>query len=270
MTIRSVSYGGGVQSTALLVLAADGLIDYPTFLFANVGDDSEHPDTLRYVHEVAMPYAAEHGIALHELRRTRKDKTPDTVHGRAIGQAGRPPRPVIPMRLANGKPGKRACTEDFKVKVIAKWLKTAGATPATPAIVGIGISVDEIHRANGRSDHAYVQIEYPLLLAGLTRNECHRIIGAAGLPIPRKSSCFFCPFHSAETWRTLAREEPDLFAQSVNIERTGNLQLAKRGKRLVYMTDSGRPLDETVTADQGTLDFGSASDGSCDSGHCFT
>jgi hypothetical protein len=39
---RVVSYDGGVQSNALLVLAAQGRIDYRTFLFANVGDDSEH------------------------------------------------------------------------------------------------------------------------------------------------------------------------------------------------------------------------------------
>lgn len=45
--IRSVSYGGGVQSTALLVLAAQRRIDYPLFLFANVGDDSENPATVR-------------------------------------------------------------------------------------------------------------------------------------------------------------------------------------------------------------------------------
>ncbi|WP_254897837.1 hypothetical protein [Kitasatospora sp. NA04385] len=35
--IRSFSFGGGVQSTAALVLAAQGRIDYRTFLFANVG-----------------------------------------------------------------------------------------------------------------------------------------------------------------------------------------------------------------------------------------
>jgi hypothetical protein len=63
---RVVSYGGGVQSNALLVLAAQGRIDYRTFLFANVGDDSEHPATLRYVRGVAMPYAAAHGIALDQ------------------------------------------------------------------------------------------------------------------------------------------------------------------------------------------------------------
>ncbi len=40
MTLRSVSYGGGVQSTALLVLAAQGDIDFPLFLFANAVCDT--------------------------------------------------------------------------------------------------------------------------------------------------------------------------------------------------------------------------------------
>src|SRR5688500_11880205 len=67
--LRVVSYGGGVQSTALLVLAAQGYIDFPTFLFSNVGDDSEHPDTLAYVREVAFDYAGQHGIRMEELHR---------------------------------------------------------------------------------------------------------------------------------------------------------------------------------------------------------
>ncbi len=72
MALRTFSYGGGVQSTAALVLAAERRIDFPVFLFANVGDDSESPESLVYVHDVAMPFAAAHGIDLIELRRTTK------------------------------------------------------------------------------------------------------------------------------------------------------------------------------------------------------
>jgi hypothetical protein len=36
---RVVSYGGGVQSNALLVLAAPGRVDCRTFLFATDSDD---------------------------------------------------------------------------------------------------------------------------------------------------------------------------------------------------------------------------------------
>jgi hypothetical protein len=40
--LNVVSYGGGVQSTSLLVLAASGKIDFKTFLFCNedIGCDS--------------------------------------------------------------------------------------------------------------------------------------------------------------------------------------------------------------------------------------
>jgi hypothetical protein len=43
--LRAIAYGGGVQSTNLMVLAARQQIDFRVFLFANVGDDSEHPAT---------------------------------------------------------------------------------------------------------------------------------------------------------------------------------------------------------------------------------
>ena len=39
MTPTYISYGGGVQSTALIVLAATGRIHADAALFANVGDD---------------------------------------------------------------------------------------------------------------------------------------------------------------------------------------------------------------------------------------
>lgn len=77
--LRVVSYGGGVQSTALLVLAAQGRVDFRVFLMANTGDDSEHPATLRYVREVAVPFAAQHDLELHLLDRTRRDGSVETV-----------------------------------------------------------------------------------------------------------------------------------------------------------------------------------------------
>ena len=70
-SVRAFSSGGGVQSTAALVLAVQGRIDFPTHLFANVGDDSEAPATLTYVRSVLMPYAAAHGVEFVELHKIR-------------------------------------------------------------------------------------------------------------------------------------------------------------------------------------------------------
>src|SRR5215472_10363561 len=62
--LRVVSWGGGVQSTAMLVLAAQNRIPFRTFLFSNVGDDSENPDTLTYYRDTALPYAKAAGLDL--------------------------------------------------------------------------------------------------------------------------------------------------------------------------------------------------------------
>jgi len=49
---------------AALVLASQGKIDYNWFVFCDVGADSENPDTLRYLHEIAIPFAEKNNIRL--------------------------------------------------------------------------------------------------------------------------------------------------------------------------------------------------------------
>jgi hypothetical protein len=340
--LRFFSYGGGVQSTAALVLAARGEIDFPHFVMANVGDDSEHPATLAYVRDVAMPYAAGHGIDLHLLDRTKRDGTVETLWGRLMDSRpcpdcdgvpspdqeagcpwceGRGNRNVldwpdgvdfdeldddyeppmrwgkcpncdgkgyrmvpgcsrcggtgrlesrslpIPVRMSNGAPGQRSCTADFKIRVTGKWAKQHGATKDTPAVVGIGISVDEIHRANNRRVEAHEQIVYPLLDLRLRRDDCLRIIAEEGLPVPGKSSCFFCPFHRTTAWQDLARETPDLFEKSCQLEDTLNARRDTLGKDHVFLTRFGVPLRQAIALDQDTLPADPA-DGECGSGWC--
>jgi hypothetical protein len=270
-TVRSVSFGGGVQSTCLLVLAAQGSIDFKTFLFANVGHDSEHPDTLRYVHDVAMPYAASHGIELLELQRIPKK-------GVAKGQSetvwGRLTRPdsrslPIPVRMSNGAPGTRGCTADWKVRVVGAELRRRGATVENPATVALGISVDEIERAKPGIDPKarYQRRVYPLLDLGLRRSDCQRIIADAGLRVPRRSACYFCPLHSNEEWRSLKRHTPELFERACWLESHLNERRRSLGKDEVWLTRYGRPLAEVID-DQLTFDAPGA-DG-CDSGWCMT
>lgn len=268
MTIRSISFGGGVQSTALLVLAAQRRIDFPLFLMANVGDDSENPATIRYVDEYARPFAAEHGIDLVVLDRVKRDGTVETLMGRLTREGSR--SLPIPVRMSNGAPGTRSCTSDFKIKVIAKELKRRGATPEAPATIGIGISVDEIHRANNRRTEPHEQIVYPLLDLGLRRIDCARVIREAGLPVPPKSSCYFCPFHRPETWHDQRRDEPELFEKSCQLEELLNKRRDELGKDHVYLTRFGRPLREAIPDGVDVLPMFDEADGLCDSGWCMT
>lgn len=265
--LRVISYGGGVQSTALLVLAAQRRVEFPIFLFANVGDDSEHPATLDYVRNVARAYAERNEIELHELKRRRRNGSTETLWERL----NRPDlRSIpIPIRMANGAPGRRSCTSDFKIKVINRWLREHGATVNRPAVVGIGISVDEIHRANKRRAERYEDIKYPLLDLGFRRDDCVRIIKEAGLPVPPKSACFFCPFRTMEAWRRQRRDEPELFQRSIQLEATLNERRAMLGRDAAYLTRRGRPLAYVVAEDLSVQDQGEQDPG-CDSGWCMT
>lgn len=262
--MRVVSYGGGVQSTALLVLAATRRIDFPVFLFANVGDDSEHPATLTYVRDVAMPYATEHSITIHELRKIRRTGKVETLLETLTRTQG---SIQIPVRMANGAPGNRNCTHDFKIKVIDGWLKEHGATAETPATVGIGISTDELHRAKTNdARRPWALNSYPLLDLRMSRQDCVRTIMSAGVPVPPKSSCFFCPFHKMSEWQRMKREEPELFDRSVALETMLNERRRRLGKDSVYLTAKGQPLMDAV-GDQSVFDF---DEDTCESGYCMT
>lgn len=272
MPVKAFSYGGGTQSTAALVLAAEGKLDYRTFLFANVGEDSERPATLAYVREIAEPFAALAGIEYMEVRKRTKDGEPQTLMQKIDGSERSIP---IPVRMGErGAPGNRTCTAEFKIRVIEKELRRRGATKEDRAIVGIGITTDELGRVGSEEDprSAFQLRRYPLFELGLSRQDCLRIIQGAGLPLPPRSACYFCPFHSGEEWRRMAREEPELFEKACQLEE----KMHARGKRLgrgeFFLTEKGVLLrdlfhgNEMVLFEDGDLDQVAG----CDSGHCMT
>lgn len=274
MTVRTISYGGGVQSTALLVLAAEGKLrdimggDIDAALFSNTGDDSEHPATLEFVRNIAIPWAAERGITIHELKRHTKDGEVETLWGRATHPDKR--SLPIPVRLSNGAPASRHCTVDFKIKVLQKWIKQNGATADDPAVVAVGISTDEFQRANNKSDAAFERRVFPLLNLGLSRADCEVIIKKSGLPVPPKSSCFFCPWHSRLTWAEMRRDEPELFEKSAQLEDILHEKADRFGHKRAYLTDRLVPIREAIPAAGATLfDSMDFNGGECDSGVCW-
>ncbi|MFG2143705.1 phosphoadenosine phosphosulfate reductase [Streptomyces sp. NPDC048696] len=264
--MKAVSFGGGVQSVGLLVLAARRVIPYRTFLFANVGDDSEDPATLDYVRDVAQPYAAKHGIQLHTLDRTTRAGETETLWGRMMRQGSR--ALPIPVRMSNGAPGTRGCTRDFKIQVIGRHLRRHGASAASPATVAVGISLDEVSRAANRRTEPYERVTYPLLDLGMRRTDCQKVIADEGLPMPGKSACWFCPLKPLSAWREMRRDRPHLFLRACSLEEALNETRiwAGKGNDPVFLTRTGRPLAEAVRKAQDELPF----DVGCDSGWCMT
>lgn len=262
--VDAYSFGGGHQSVAMLVLAAQGDLPLAPFVFANVGDRAENPDTIAYIGQHAVPYAREHGLELVQRRWIDRKGMERDLYDDVM----RSERTIdIPVVLASGAFGNRKCTERYKIDVVARYARQHGATTTAPWSIAIGISTDEYQRAKVGVDPAHPWVERcnPLLDLGLSRADCDRIVADAGLPVPPKSSCWFCPFQGLESWRQRKRHRPELFARAVAMEERINEHRAGLDRDRVGLLTARVPLDEAV-GEQMSLD---EVDG-CDSGWCMT
>ncbi len=143
---------------------------------------------------------------------------------------------------------------------------TGKRSPDRPVVEQwIGISLDEIVRMR-MSFESWQVNRWPLIELGMTRRDCLRWLERHGYPMPPKSACIGCPYHSDVMWRQMRAEDPDGFADAVAIDgliRTDFRNL--RGE--VYLHRSCVPLDEAdldTPADKGQLDlFAGECDGMC-------
>ena len=162
--MKYLSFGGGVNSTALMLLLEATNEKYE-MIFVNHGGD--YPETYEYVN-----YLRNQGFKITEI-------IPDvegfnTIYDYCINKH------LVPSRRF------RWCTDKFKIKPIEKYIEL-------PCTMFIGIGYDESHRAiENRSK--YINNIYPLIDNKMDRNDCINLIKDNGLNIPYKSGCWFCPF----------------------------------------------------------------------------
>lgn len=215
--ITSVSFGGGVNSTAMLVLLRE-LGQRPDFiLFADTGGEREH--TYAHVREVDawLRAAGWPGITVV----SNADEA-GVRHGHASLEDECLRNGTLPS-LAYGNKG---CSVKWKRQPMERYL---AAQPAVQAAwdrgervrVLLGIDAGEAHRSAALVDQFNVRWLYarPLVDAGWAREECVAAIGRAELRVPQKSACWFCPAMKKREVIALAREAPDLFARAVAMER---------------------------------------------------
>lgn len=139
----------------------------------------------------------------------------------------------------------RRCTRNYKIVPIRRFARryfTRGV------VQWIGISTDEAQRMRD-SDVGYIQNRYPLIELAMSRADCINYLIENGHDVPRKSACYFCPFHSTAHWKKLKNEEPDIFLRAVNYERRMQEVNALAPSRVTtpYLSYLKQPLD--------TIDF---------------
>ena len=74
-------------------------------------------------------------------------------------------------------------------------------------------------------DLHYFVYYYPLMGWGYDRDRCKEIIAAAGLPVPMKSACFYCPASKKAEIAWLRDHHPELLERALAIERNAQAKL---------------------------------------------
>lgn len=248
--LRTLSLGAGVQSTCLLLLAAEGSLPrLDAAIFADTGWEPravyEHLD--RIEQEIAAPA----GIPILRV-------ASGNIRADALDPAHR--FASMPLHILNPDGGagmtRRQCTGEYKIKPIKKKVRELLGYPypqripkGTAAEQWIGISTDEFHRAKD-ADVAYMRNRFPLIELCMTRADCLRLLRARGFGSTPKSACLGCPYHGNAQWRALRDGSPAEWADVVEFDkaiRTGNARANADGKLLLgqaYLHRSRVPLHQ--------------------------
>lgn len=212
-----VSFGGGVDSTAMIIGLAERGIVPDAIVFADVG--AEHPETYQHVQEI-IPWLL--GLlkfpALTTVR--YKPSRPVNGHYETIEE-----QCLVNRTLPSAAFGMKKCSQKWKGAPIDSWVAKRFADHlAAGGIVdrAIGYEANETRRGGGQGmDDARWNWVYPLREWGWTRGDCVAKIEEWCLPEVRKSACFFCPHSKPNEVREMAEQHPDLAARAIAVEDAG-------------------------------------------------
>jgi hypothetical protein len=165
--------------------------------------------------------------------------------------------------------GRRQCTAEYKIAPLTRQTRgLIGLAPRQRAKgimceMLIGISTDEALRMKP-SREAWKVHRWPLIEKGMSRSDCLAWMERKGYPLPPKSSCIGCPFHSDHEWRAI-KADPEAWADAIEVDAAIRQQPGMRGQQ--FMHRSCRPLAEvdfSTAKDHGQVDmFNNECEGMC-------
>jgi len=210
--MQVVSYGGGTDSTAMIIemLSRGEKIDYITF--ADTGGERYY--TYGYLLMFNKWLIDNHGVGITVLQKVGMDQT---LEDNCIRKN------MLPS-LAYGFKG---CSQKWKIQPQDKFFNNLPQAKEVWAAGGkitkcIGYDLGEERRAKISNDEKY-EYRYPLIEWELEREDCLDIIDNAGLPAPGKSSCFFCPASRKPEILELRDKYPELLQRALKMEANAEL-----------------------------------------------
>jgi hypothetical protein len=231
-----ISYGAGVQSTALLVCSNLGLHGVPkadVAIFADTGDEPE------YIYEYLEVVKQWSDIPIEVCQ-----------HGVLSEDSDKRQFACVPAYSSNADGSssllRRQCTREYKISPIQQHVRKLlgyekGQRVKHQALCLLGISRDEVSRIKP-SRTKWITNAWPLVDALLRRDQCAELVVNAGLPMPSKSSCVYCPFHSDKYFGWLKDTHPQEFEAACEFDEMIRHKGQNPDLGQLYVHKSRKPL----------------------------
>ncbi len=268
--VHILSLGAGVQSSTLALMAAHGEVTPMPMAAIFADTQAEPPSVYKWLDwlEKQLPFPVHRvtagDLASRELQVIRSGRSGNLYRKSGI--------PLFTL-AEDGTKGilPRKCTRDFKIDPITRFVrKLCGVKRGAKAVAvfqWIGISTDEFQRMKP-SKYPFCEHRWPLIEKRISRNACLEWMNEKGYPVPPRSACVFCPYHSNKEWKRLLDDEPLEFKRAVEFER--DLQDASNRSEvdvsIPFLHSSRKPLDQVDLrndADHGQLNFLDECEGMC-------
>lgn len=177
-SIKVVSFGGGTNSTAMLIGMANNGFKPNHILFADTGGEKE--GTYHYI-TYFNNWLFQNGMPLIEVVKYKTKHGFELTLEQDIINNGTLPAIAF---------GWKTCSQKFKIAPQEKFLKERYPNQEIIHYIGFDAKEERRVKENPLENH---KNEFPLIEWGWDRSKCTQIILDAGLCLPGKSSCFFCP-----------------------------------------------------------------------------
>jgi len=220
-----VSFGGGTNSTAMLIGMHRYKFAVDLILFADTG--GEMPETYEYI-EIMNKWLESHDMPeITVVKYTDKNGNRLTLEQECLDG----------KKLPSIAYGFKTCSQKHKMSVQEKFCNNYKPcidiwAKGEKVIRSIGYDAGEERRKTNAIAFDIVNKKYknmyPLIdIWEWDREDCIRIIKEEGLPLPGKSSCFFCPSMKKQEIRDLRKKHPDLFQRAVDMEDLAQADLVR-------------------------------------------
>lgn len=198
--LQVLSFGGGVQSTAMILLVKEGKLPKPD-LVIHSDTGSEMPYTQPIIEEVEK-ICKDLEIDFRIVKSHRGKLHEDYLKNSAV--------PVI---------GVRSCTLNFKILPQRREIRkiVGSKNGVLLAECWLGITTDESNRRI-KSELKWIGNKFPLLdKYVMNREQCLQLCKKYNLEV-KKSGCFCCPYWGKKGFVNLFRNYPELFDICLEME----------------------------------------------------